>query len=253
MTWLSRLGGDGRLCEAVSHVNEALDLLEQDGREADATRCLTDALSKIQAVWWQLQTPVELDHVGAFQAMLAQAISAEAQAELLSSDEVANSLGPKTSIVTDDDESNAHLLEPLARFVCTGPGREQAVIPVQLLLVNLLLDKPDERLVIYGTLAPGRENHDVIEDLSGRYSGCTVHGLITEVDGLPYFTWAPAADGLEAQLFCSNQLPEKWDDLDRFEGSGYKRRLIMATSDGGLSVASIYLSTADDWWSSPGH
>ena len=127
-----------------------------------------------------------------------------------------------------------------------GPCPSLEVIPVQLLLVDLLLDRPDERLVIYGTLAPGRANHYVIEDLSGRYCDCSVHGRIREVDGLPYFTWAPSADSLGALLFSSKQLPEKWDDLDRFEGDGYKRRLIPATTDGGLTVASIYLSTADD-------
>ena len=254
MSWLSTLQGDGPLGEAVSQVNQALDLLEQDAREADAARCLAEALSEIQAAWSLFQAPEELDEAAAFQALLAQALSAEAQAELLSSDEVTSALGSQPGTVTDDDGSSAHPLEPLARFVRTaGSEPDRAVISVQLLLVNLLLDKPDGRLVIYGTLAPGRENHDVIEDLRGTYCDCAVHGRITEVDGLPYFTWAPSADSLGAQLFCSNQLPEKWDDLDRFEGSGYKRRLIPATSDGGLSVASIYLSTADDWWSSPGH
>ena len=62
--------------------------------------------------------------------------------------------------------------------------------------MNLLLDRPDERLVIYGTLAPGKVNHNVIEDLSGDYRDCAVHGRIREVDGLPYFTWAPSEDSL---------------------------------------------------------
>ena len=134
----------------------------------------------------------------------------------------------------------------MTELIGLEPGTPTEVIPVQLLLVDLLLDRPSERLVIYGTLAPGRANHSVIEDLSGRYCDCAVHGRVTEVDGLPYFTWAPSGDSLGAQLFSSKQLPEKWDDLDRFEGDGYKRRLIPATTDDGLTVASIYLSTVDD-------
>ena len=155
-----------------------------------------------------------------------------------------------------DPVSRTRALTRLADLIFEKAERDKAVsnvvVPVQLLLVNLLLDRPDERLVIYGTLAPGKPNHNVIEDLSGVYCDCSVHGRISEVDGLPYFTWAPSEARLAAQLFSSRQLPDKWDDLDRFEGDGYKRRLIPATVGDGLTVASIYLSTADDWWSSTG-
>jgi gamma-glutamylcyclotransferase (GGCT)/AIG2-like uncharacterized protein YtfP len=218
---LSGLESAGHLVEAVAHFNEALDVLERDGTEAGAARCLSDALNEIRAGWSLLQAPGEPDDAAAFRAMLAQALSSEAQAELLGSAEV-------------------------TELIDLEPGTPTEVIPVQLLLVNLLLDKPDERLVIYGTLAPGRANHSVIEDLSGQYCDCAVHGRVTEVDGLPYFTWAPSEDSLRVQLLSSKQLPEKWGDLDRFEGDGYKRRLIPATTDGGLTVASIYLSTSDD-------
>jgi gamma-glutamylcyclotransferase (GGCT)/AIG2-like uncharacterized protein YtfP len=210
----------------VSLFNRALDLLERDGTEVDAARCLSDALSKIPAEWSRLASQEVVGEVETLQAMLGQALSSNAQAELLSSD----------------------AFEKAERDEAVGT----TVIPVQSLLVNLLLDRPDERLVIYGTLAPGKPNHNVIEDLSGDYRDCSVHGRISEVDGLPYFTWAPSEASLEAQLFSSRQLPDKWDDLDQFEGDGYKRRLIPATVGDGLTVASIYMSTADDWWSSPG-
>ena len=216
MSWLSAHKGDGHLCEAVSRFNEALDVLERGGPDADATRFLSDALRAIQAEWSLLQTTPEPDDVGTFGAMLRQELSSEAQAELLGSHEVANVLGLEPGGVTHDGEARARLLEPLAELV--RAHSHPTLIPVQMLLVNLLLDKPDERLVIYGTLAPGRVNHYVIEDLRGRYRDCAVRGRISEVDGLPYFTWAPAADTLGAQLFCSKQLPEKWRDLDRLRG-----------------------------------
>jgi gamma-glutamylcyclotransferase (GGCT)/AIG2-like uncharacterized protein YtfP len=220
MSWLSTLKGDGHLGAAVSLFNEAQDVLEQGGRDADASRCLSDALKEIQTEWSLLQAPGGLDEAKALPAMVAQTLGADAREELLTAER-------------------------------DLPGGEMG-IPFQSLLVNLLLDRPDERLVIYGTLAPGRENHSVIEHLGGSFSDCTVHGRIAEVDGLPYFTWAPEAPSLRAQLFRSDRLPATWDDLDRFEGSGYKRRLIPAIGDGGLCIASIYLSTADDWWSTPG-
>ena len=51
MSWLSAPESAGHLGEAVSHFNEALDVLERDGTEADATRCLSDALGEIQTAW----------------------------------------------------------------------------------------------------------------------------------------------------------------------------------------------------------
>jgi gamma-glutamylcyclotransferase (GGCT)/AIG2-like uncharacterized protein YtfP len=224
VSWLSAQERDGRLGEAVARLNEALDLREQGADEADVVRRLARALAEVLAEWSGLQTPEEPDAAEALPAMLSDLLDAEARAR-----------------VFGDDAAPGDL----------GPGRVARLpIPLQLSLLDLLLDRPEERLVIYGTLAPGRENHHIIADIRGSYRACTVHGRIDRVDGLPYFTWAPAAKRLEAQLFSSAELPLKWDYLDRFEGAGYKRRLIPATSDRGLCVASIYLSTAGDWWSS---
>ena len=242
------------------HFNEALDWLERDGTESEATRCLSDALGEIQTAWSLFGDRKPTGGVEAFLAMLTQELSPDARTELVGSDEALDLRGLDQGIPGQDDGSRVLLLKRLAMLIpIAGPdgapgGKPRdaevgrAVIPVQRLLVNLLLDRPDERLVIYGTLAPGKPNHNVIEDLSGEYRDCAVHGRISEVDGFPHFTWAPSDAGLEALLFSSKQLPGKWDELDRFEGDGYKRRLIPATIDSGLSIASIYLDTADDSW-----
>jgi gamma-glutamylcyclotransferase (GGCT)/AIG2-like uncharacterized protein YtfP len=254
MSWLSTLTSAGQLDEAVSHVDEALDLLERAGTEADAARCLSEALTALRAAWSLTSTRGGSDEAATFPAMLAQALCPESQAELLGSDQVARLPGLEPG--GTDRASRTRLLERVAALVLVKaePGEAPAtlVVPVQSLLVNLLLDRPDERLVIYGTLAPGQPNHNVIEDLRGVYRDCSVHGRISEVDELPYFTWAPSAAGLRAVLFSSRQLPDKWVDLDLFEGDGYKRRLIPATVGDQVTVASIYLSTADDRRSSPG-
>jgi gamma-glutamylcyclotransferase (GGCT)/AIG2-like uncharacterized protein YtfP len=262
MTWLSTRESAGHLGEAVSHFNEALDLLERDGTEADATRCLSDALNEIRTAWSRFEARESTGGAGTLQAMLTQALCPEAQTELLSSDEVLDLLSLEPRVPDQDDASRAPLLERLAELIPVAgsnraPGDDsdstevgKVVIPVQLLLVNLLLDRPDERLVIYGTLAPGKSNHNVIADLRGEYRDCAVHGRISEVDGFPHFTWARSDASLGALLFSSKQLPGMWGALDRFEGDGYKRRLIPATIDSGLSIASIYLDTADDVWPS---
>jgi len=311
MSWLSTLEGAGHLGEAATHFNEALDWLEREGTEVDATRSLSDALNKIQAEWLLLENVEEMGEVKTFQTMLQNALDPEGRTEFLLSDEVERLLGlePKimnhnvlkrhgyrpgveiaTSLATkasevhgqaqsalaafragETEETRARLLKQLAELLyivrsniahgektSRGPDYEKAkrdkavsklVIPVQLLLINLLLDRPDERLIIYGTLAPGQPNHRIIEDLDGDFSGCSVRGHVIETDGLPFFTWGAATGDVKAQLLRSRQLPDMWESLDRFEGGGYKRRLIPATTGSGLLVASIYVSTADDWWS----
>ena len=79
VTWSSGLEGAGHLVEAVADFNEALDVLERDGAEADAARCLADALNEIRAGWSVLQAPEEPDDAEAFRAMLAQALGSEAR------------------------------------------------------------------------------------------------------------------------------------------------------------------------------
>jgi hypothetical protein len=47
-------------------------------------------------------------------------------------------------------------------------------------------------------------------------------------NGLPVLHWNPRGQPVEAQMFVSPHLPSRWKDLDSFEGSPYKRRLITA-------------------------
>ena len=310
MSWVSTLESAGHLGEAVTHFNEALDLLERDGTEVDATRYLSDALNKIQTEWSLLDN-VEMGEVKTFQTMLQATIDPEDQATFLCSDDVGCLLRLEPRIMNHDvlkrngyrpgvgidaklvkkasevhrqaqsalaafragetEETRARLLNELDELLYivssniahgekTSRGQDyekdkrdkavsKLVIPVQLRLIKLVLDRPDERLVVYGTLAPGQPNHRIIEDLDGDISGCYVSGHVIETDGLPFFTWGAATGDVKAQLLRSRQLPDMWESLDRFEGGGYKRRLIPATTGSGLLVASIYVSTADDWWS----
>ncbi len=50
----------------------------------------------------------------------------------------------------------------------------KVVMPLQRLLLNILFDYPDHKLVVYGTLAPGNVNHDILSDLQGVWEDCIV-------------------------------------------------------------------------------
>ena len=87
------------------------------------------------------------------------------------------------------------------------------------------------RLAVYGSLAPGRENHHVIAGIRGQWQdGLYVRGYLVEQGwgaslGYPALRLALNGPLVEAQLFISSELPQHWARLDEFEGDEYLRVL----------------------------
>jgi gamma-glutamylcyclotransferase (GGCT)/AIG2-like uncharacterized protein YtfP len=111
-----------------------------------------------------------------------------------------------------------------------------------------------QRLAVYGSLAPGRQNHHMLERLGGTWTEGIVEG------DLAYFGWG-AAIGFPAlrlrlggaatavHVLTSAALPSAWADLDAFEGAEYRRVLApvwSAESRGRvlLTVANLYEAAA---------
>jgi len=116
-----------------------------------------------------------------------------------------------------------------------------AVVPLQCLLIDFILNYPSQKLIIYGTLAPEMPNNYIISDLQGTWEKCWINGYIDDIHGFPVFHWDTSRPSIEMQLFVSSSLPEKWSIIDEFEGSSYKRRLITAKTNNGITVANIYM------------
>lgn len=102
----------------------------------------------------------------------------------------------------------------------------EVVEPLQKLLLNTLLDYPQQKLVVYGTLAPENVNRNFLTNIQGDWLDCIIHGNIDEVHKLFFFNWQPKGPPIKAWLLVSEMLPESWDQIDQFEGSDYKRILI---------------------------
>lgn len=103
----------------------------------------------------------------------------------------------------------------------------------------------DQRLAVYGTLAPGRSNHHELAGLQGEWCDGTVHGrLIAEgwaaTEGHPALFLDPQAGTIEVQLFTSADLPAHWARLDDFEGPGYRRTAVSVAIGDELVEAWIY-------------
>ncbi|XWW45044.1 gamma-glutamylcyclotransferase [Fibrella sp. USSR17] len=108
---------------------------------------------------------------------------------------------------------------------------------------------PEQTLIIYGTLAPGKPNHSKIAHIIGTWESATVMGRLEKKGwgaALGFNGFNPASPGepfitIPAQVLRSPMLPQNWTVLDEFEGPGYKRILSAYTlADGGIGIGYIY-------------
>lgn len=106
--------------------------------------------------------------------------------------------------------------------------------------------RPECRLAVYGTLAPGRSNHHELRGLSGRWVEGTVRGVLFEQGwgaalGYPGLVLDPEGPTVPVHVLDSPDLPRHWGRLDRFEGPGYRRAVTTVRTAGGELPASIYV------------
>lgn len=111
--------------------------------------------------------------------------------------------------------------------------------------------RTQERLAIYGSLAPGRVNHHIVAPLGGTYEPGVVEGDLTPQGwatalGFPALSLRVGGPAVPVVVLTAPGLPEAWADLDAFEGPGYRRVLVpvwSAAEPGSrvlLTVANIY-------------
>lgn len=106
--------------------------------------------------------------------------------------------------------------------------------------LELISDNPAERLIVYGSLAPGGPNNFMLARLEGAWQKCTIRGRMGKYRGFKVFRFDPDGDEHQAWLFSSPALPEKFPDLDDFEGDEYRRTLIPVRIGGEEILANIY-------------
>jgi gamma-glutamylcyclotransferase (GGCT)/AIG2-like uncharacterized protein YtfP len=107
----------------------------------------------------------------------------------------------------------------------------------------------DTRLATYGTLAPGRVNHQRLAGLKGRWRQGTVRGRLVDAGwgaalGYPGLVLDPLGPVVEVWLLESLDLPDHWSRLDAFEGTGYRRVVAPVRTADGAWDAWIYVVAA---------
>ena len=98
----------------------------------------------------------------------------------------------------------------------------------------------DHSLIVYGTLVPGGLYHYLLADLPGTWEQCVIRGHLGEYWGFLAFQYDEKGPEHKAWLFTSPALPQKFPELDAFEGEAYQRRLIPARVGQRLVLAHIY-------------
>ena len=108
--------------------------------------------------------------------------------------------------------------------------------------------RPENSIIIYGTLAPNRPNHSRVEHIKGKWLKGIVKGKL-ENEGwgaeLGYYGFKHAPtheqDYIEAYILFSEELADNWSHLDEFEGDGYQRILArFELENGEVGVGNIY-------------
>ena len=105
------------------------------------------------------------------------------------------------------------------------------------------------RLAIYGSLAPGRQNHHIVAPLGGTWTDGLVQGeLVTygwgAAIGYPALYPRRGGPAIPVHVLESSQLCDAWPELDSFEGTEYCRVLVPIWAGGGklslVTVANLY-------------
>ena len=89
----------------------------------------------------------------------------------------------------------------------------------------------EQHLFIYGTLAPGRVNHHIMQPISGTWKKAFLRGDLHAEGwgatmGYPAIIPSKDADEVEGIVFSSAHLVDHWERLDEFEGDAYQRMLV---------------------------
>lgn len=148
-------------------------------------------------------------------------------------------------------ELDADLLELANR--ARRRGRLRQVDAVRAMEAERQLERSyrhSHRLAVYGTLAPGRSNHHIVEPYGGTWTRGRVRGDLVEagwgaVVGYPALRLRADGPWVPVHLLDSHRLAGAWPDIDAFEGDEYQRILVPVFADRDdatvlIAVANLY-------------
>lgn len=100
----------------------------------------------------------------------------------------------------------------------------------------------EERLAVYGALAPGEAKHYMLSPFRGAWSTGFVRGRMgTTPFGLPVLELDADGDRHPVHVLQATLLRDAWKNLSMFEGTGFTRLLAaIENADGVSAIANVY-------------
>jgi gamma-glutamylcyclotransferase (GGCT)/AIG2-like uncharacterized protein YtfP len=106
-----------------------------------------------------------------------------------------------------------------------------------------------ERLIVYGSLAPGRANYHQVAPLGGEWTSGWISGDQVPTGwgadlGYAAVRWRAGGERIPAWLLRSAGLPSAWARLDAFEGPTYQRLLAPFETEAGVVAIGYFYAAA---------
>lgn len=103
-------------------------------------------------------------------------------------------------------------------------------------------DDTIQYLAVYGSLAPGKPNHDHIADITGTWWRGWVEGVLHNEGwgstcGFPGIRLKTGGPRVDVYVLESEELDKHWHRLDEFEGSEYQRVRVTIFAENTFTVS----------------
>jgi gamma-glutamylcyclotransferase (GGCT)/AIG2-like uncharacterized protein YtfP len=109
-------------------------------------------------------------------------------------------------------------------------------------IINILLEKPNDKLLLYGTLKTGKSNSSILDNYRNNSKNVSILGFIEMENNLPYYTFSISSsqNEIKAELIFNNELNTHFDKLDEFEGTTYRRIKVPFKNENEVEIGQVY-------------
>jgi len=109
-------------------------------------------------------------------------------------------------------------------------------------IINILLEKPNDKLLLYGTLKTGKSNSRILDNYRNNLKNVSIWGFIEMENNLPYYTFSISSsqNEIQAELIHNNELNTHFDKLDEFEGTTYRRIKVPFKNENEVEIGQVY-------------
>lgn len=109
-------------------------------------------------------------------------------------------------------------------------------------IINILLEKPNNKLLLYGTFKTGKSNSSILDNFRTNSTNVSIWGFIEMENNLSYYTFSISSsqNEIQAELIYHKDLNTHFDKLDEFEGITYRRIKVPFKFQNEVEIGQVY-------------